>query len=47
MLAPFPDRSRINVPSTLAGELLDAAERLPLYDSVDDAVAAGQPAAPG
>jgi anti-anti-sigma factor len=23
------------------------AERLPLYDSVDDAVAAGQPAAPG
>lgn len=33
MLAPFPDSARIAVPPTLARELLDGAERLPLYDN--------------
>ena len=35
MLAPFPDTARINVPSALARELFDAAERLPLYENKD------------
>jgi len=33
LLAPFPDKARINIPSSLASELLAAAERLPLYDN--------------
>lgn len=33
MLAPFPDTARINIPSALARELLEGAERLPLYDN--------------
>lgn len=33
MLAPLPDTGRIDVPSVLAGELLAAAKRLPLYDN--------------
>lgn len=33
MLAPFPDTGRIEVSSALAGELLETAERLPLYDN--------------
>lgn len=33
MLAPFPDTARIKIPSALAHELLEAAERLPLYDN--------------
>ena len=33
MLMPFPDAGRINVPPELARELLEAAERLPLYDN--------------
>ncbi len=33
MLTPFPETGRINVPPTLARELLDGAERLPLYDN--------------
>ena len=33
MLAPFPDNGKINIPSTLALELLKSAERLPLYDN--------------
>ena len=33
MLAPFPDNARINISPSLAGELLRAAERLPLYDN--------------
>jgi hypothetical protein len=32
-LAPFPDAGRVNVTPELAGELLEAAERLPLYDN--------------
>ena len=35
MLAPFPDTARINIPSTLADELLEGAERLPLYENKD------------
>lgn len=33
MLAPFPDTARIKIPSALARELLEGAERLPLYDN--------------
>ena len=33
MLAPFPDTAIINVPSALARELFEAAERLPLYEN--------------
>lgn len=33
MLAPFPDTGRIDIPPALAGELMRAAERLPLYDN--------------
>src|SRR3712207_148968 len=33
MPAPFPDTARINVPPSLAQELLSAAERLPFYDN--------------
>jgi hypothetical protein len=33
LLAPFPDEGRIHVSTALAGELLLAAERLPLYDN--------------
>jgi len=33
MLAPFPDSGRINISPSLAGELLRAAEGLPLYDN--------------
>lgn len=33
MLAPFPETHRLQVPETLARELLLAAERLPLYDN--------------
>lgn len=33
MLAPFPDTARIIVPPTLARELFEGAERLPLYDN--------------
>jgi hypothetical protein len=33
MLAPFPDTGRIDVPSELARELLNGAERLPDYDN--------------
>jgi Taurine catabolism dioxygenase TauD, TfdA family len=33
MLAPLPETGRIEVSSALAGELLKAAERLPLYDN--------------
>jgi hypothetical protein len=33
MLAPLPDTGRIEISSALAGELLNAAERLPLYDN--------------
>lgn len=35
MLAPFPDTARISIPSTLARELLEGAERLPLYENKD------------
>lgn len=35
MLAPLPDTSRIEISPALAGELLKAAERLPLYDNKD------------
>jgi len=35
MLAPFPDSAIINVPDTLARDLLRAAEDLPLYNSND------------
>ncbi|MDQ2920020.1 MAG: TauD/TfdA family dioxygenase [Acidobacteriota bacterium] len=35
MLTPFPDRARINIPPALAGELLEGAERLPLYENKD------------
>src|SRR5215213_434411 len=35
MFAPFPDSAIINVPNTVAGALLDAAEDLPLYDNKD------------
>ncbi len=35
MLAPFPHAARINIPSTLADELLKGAERLPLYENKD------------
>ncbi len=35
MFAPFPDSAIINVPATVAGALLDAAEDLPLYDNKD------------
>jgi len=35
MLAPFPDTARINIPSALARELLEGAERLPHYDNKD------------
>lgn len=31
MFAPFPETAKIAIPSALARELLDAAERLPLY----------------
>jgi alpha-ketoglutarate-dependent taurine dioxygenase len=33
VLAPLPITSRVEVPHALAGELLKAAERLPLYDN--------------
>ena len=33
MFAPFPDAARISISSELARELLEAAERLPLYDN--------------
>jgi hypothetical protein len=33
MLLPFPEISRIEVPSELACELFEAAEKLPLYDN--------------
>lgn len=33
MLAPLPDRARVNVEPSLAHELLNAAERLPRYDN--------------
>src|ERR1700730_11831171 len=33
MLAPFPETGRIDVSSALAGELLNGAERLPLFDN--------------
>lgn len=33
MLASFPESHRVNVPESLARELLIAAERLPLYDN--------------
>lgn len=33
MLTPFPDEGRIDVSPSLAGELLKAAGRLPLYDN--------------
>jgi len=33
MLAPFPDTAIIDVPSALARELFEAAERLPLYEN--------------
>ncbi|HEV7375862.1 MAG TPA: TauD/TfdA family dioxygenase [Pyrinomonadaceae bacterium] len=33
MFAPLPDTGRIEISSTLAGELLKAAEGLPLYDN--------------
>ncbi|MGH8508266.1 MAG: hypothetical protein ACREVH_06060 [Gammaproteobacteria bacterium] len=33
MLAPFPETGKIKVSPALAGELLKAAERLPLYDN--------------
>ena len=33
MLTPFPNEGRIDVSPSLAGELLKAAERLPLYDN--------------
>jgi len=35
MLAPFPDSAIINVPETVASDLLRAAEDLPLYDNQD------------
>lgn len=35
MFAPFPDSAIINVPATVAGALLDAAEDLPLYENKD------------
>ena len=35
MLAPFPDSAIINVPGTVASDLLRAAEDLPLYDDKD------------
>lgn len=33
MFAPFPDTARINISSALARQLLEGAERLPLYDN--------------
>src|SRR5262249_1188489 len=33
MLGPIPDTRIVDVPSALAHELLNAAERLPLYDN--------------
>jgi hypothetical protein len=35
MLTPFPDSGIINVPGSLANDLLRAAESLPLYDNKD------------
>ncbi|HEU4836964.1 MAG TPA: TauD/TfdA family dioxygenase [Pyrinomonadaceae bacterium] len=35
MLAPFPHSAIINVPATVSGALLEAAEDLPLYDAKD------------
>src|SRR3989442_9096500 len=35
MLTPFPDTATIKIPPTLARELLEGAERLPLYDNKD------------
>jgi hypothetical protein len=35
MLAPFPDTAKINVPPSLARELLGAARLLPVYDNKD------------
>ena len=35
MLAPFPDSAIINVPRTVANDLLRGAETLPLYDNKD------------
>jgi hypothetical protein len=35
MLAPFPDTAIVDIPSTLARELLAGAERLPHYDNKD------------
>ena len=33
MLAPFPETGKLDVSSALAGELLSAIERLPLFDN--------------
>jgi alpha-ketoglutarate-dependent taurine dioxygenase len=35
MLTPFPQSGRVEVPSSLAGDLLKAAEKLPDYDNKD------------
>ena len=35
MLMPLPDTARIDIPPTLARELLEGAERLPLYENKD------------
>ncbi len=35
MLMPLPDTARIDVPPTLARELLEGAERLPVYENKD------------
>jgi hypothetical protein len=35
MLAPFPESAIINVPGTIASDLLRSAETLPLYDNKD------------
>jgi hypothetical protein len=42
MLAQFPDTGRIEIPPALTGELLRAAERLPLYDNKEFYAAALQ-----
>src|SRR3954453_5360040 len=35
MLAPFPDSGIINIPASVANDLLRAAEALPLYEKKD------------
>jgi alpha-ketoglutarate-dependent taurine dioxygenase len=35
MLTPFPQSGRVEVPSALAADLLNAAEKLPVYDNKD------------